>query len=861
MKLVLHQLRHECLHHRWLLLAFFAALVTQLLLSVGLIVPENFSFAATRAHQRLQTVVSIALALLFFLLVLAPIFADPPARLDRHLSTRPLAPRSLFAGKALFILTLLILPIVGVEFAAVLILKQGLIVASWAALDRLLLLTPLAFLVASFASHFRSPLLCFLGALATALLLNSGLFILTKFFEATSFRLNIPPSIPALGISYIAVGTFLALASCSFSRKEPPLKKRFMLHFWSFGLGLILVALLSHLQLTLPSKHQKPLEALFQNPDQAPHFNGIIPNNAQQELEPLKLTFSPETIAQVFTQHPQASFTHRFSLFRISDSSSTRFESVADPSEAPLFAGVELPNRTLSQGLQNTLKKEFPNLRAIIPNHRMIKATSVQPADANRFPHLHIQDQVSVEGTVETFIGKWKLEANLPFRPEDRPQSNGFQLQFSNILFNKIGDLEIYLTFTQVEGSLLQNHHHEYLENLQVGLYFPTLNIIEFGDVSYRKENRSLSVVTKNQITIGFSSFRNYNLKENLAHETRLVVLGVRPLAKIETPYSKESAYPPREVLSGEKVNLPLNNLHSNGQLVQWIRQNPHNPQASKGEVSREIESLIFLAESTSHWPKSEGPVARRLAIYTPQHLPLLINYLRDGYQVEANPSLTKLILQALTLGVDPSQREALVTAAQKYPILMEVLIARGWLVEGEGVFRHHLESSPASQSLALRALLALDNPENDPLILETFLKEPTTPHFELIRRIPRLRRSLQGRSDEIWPDTIFTFHHDQLPPLLEMALALGNRRALQDLFYIVERTRMERWGRAQPLYWPISTFFHLPKLIKLNESRSSDRPPIAEFEFYSWFPEHQPEDFAFDPVRQLFVLKNSTSP
>lgn len=868
MKLILHQFRHECLHHRWLILAFLVALLINAAIALELVAPIHHSFEVNQIHKRIRSSASITLITLFILLILAPIFADSPARLDRHLTTRPIPPQKLFGGKAFFILVTLILPLVLTDFSIVILYGHSPILASQIAFDKLILLIPLALLAASFASQFHNPLSCFLSALAIVLCLCFGYLIFSDLpdyigYSFFSVKGDTLPTIDSLWLGSFAPILILTIATYFFYQKKPSFKQRLALQAGGFTLALLLVTALSHIEFNLPTKEQKNLTALVLNPDHPPRLSKKTTNNDNYLIKDLEVIHAPNILSQISSLYPQATYRQHFKNLRIYDGSKTKYKSFAKSFEIPAFDAVEHSTLSLSQGLHNTLVKGFPNLRAIIPNNRMTTLTGIRlPDSVSPPPYLKKHEKTRSEGTVQMSIGEWEIKANLPLNSKERPHENGFQLINSSYSLSKFPYIEdnqllkIDLIQSQVKGTLLKEQNLGRFKNLYIGLYFPSLELIEFGKEkgTDKKHNKGLNAASRRRITTYFSLPRKSSLTKSLLQEARLIVLGIQPLAHIDIPYSDQPISKlPRKKALVNNLKIPEKVYRNTGQLTLWMRENPRNPQATDDEVYQEIQALIFLTESTHYWPKDDGPVVKRLASYVPQHLDLLIDYLEVYYLL---PSRSQLILKAITLGISPEQKDTLIDAAIELPTLMNVLTKRGWLKEGEEVFRHHLTSASYTQRTALLALLSLNHPENDIAILEYFLKKPSRHVYLLIKKVPRLRQALSEHVDEIWPDRIFAFNHKKLPPSLEISLTQGNPKALEDLFYIVQMIVREP-HQYQLLYSQIRVFFHLPQALISNKPEPTKSYPLLPQELYSWLLKHQPDDFVFDPIRELFVLKN----
>ncbi|GHC46008.1 hypothetical protein [Roseibacillus persicicus] len=448
-------------------------------------------------------------------------------------------------------------------------------------------------------------------------------------------------------------------------------------------------------------------------------------------------------------------------------------------------------------------------------------------------------------------VGNWTTKAIIPLG-SDSPNRRS-ALRLLNYEWREDRHFEVTLQQSHVPTLLLNPERviaasPDYL----CGVYLPEHQLIQFGRII--RDNLAIhsNLFYRNQLRIYFDDLPKGSFQ---AKEAQLVIFHSTEIGAVSIPFQKVfPAFVPSGRNHRKQWTKPDEKLYHSGELALWIRKHRPSPEASPSEVTRFLEDyarLDFFSHQQFFWEIER--IAPLFAPLVENHLPLFLNQIAV---FDHHSGHNRVFARAISLGATPEQKQAVVEAAWKTPLLMNCLLERGWYQEGEKVFRKHLlkmNSGSEYQLAALRGLLAGKNPSNDRLLLELVAEYPSSHFLHHIVRTPHLNDALQKSSLSTWQPPLFALPpsrtSESLPPKLTLALTLGDENALPDLFAILRFARKTDRSASienhlQGLFLPPN---NLPDLLDNQE-------------LIGWILKHDPADFQFDPVLRRFILRSNNS-
>lgn len=458
--LLWHQFRHEVRSHRLLLVAFFGALLMNLLLGCN---------NGNRDHQWWAT---IALVLLFVITVAAPILADSPSQNDRFLTTKPLSRRTVFACKLLFIFGLLALPLSLADTLAIAMARESFTTALFGGLDRLLILTPVTLLIVSFAALYRTHLESFLAAMTVSFFAFSAFFSsrdLSQRWAKLDFlwENSLAPSPLCLALGCLIFTILLMLLL--------PLRKRglsgsglLFVQGIAISLTVLLMSLFPTARLALLSQEQREISALLlasEPPTLTSRNSDLQRGNSRRGIE---VHYSPQAVRELARLHPHAVMHHQLTHLTVQDPLGETLAEERDHDQGISFHAIDFQSSELSPGLQSLLAKNFPDLRAVRAGEGLAGVTGFSVPNVNSYSRTNRSGTARSTGTVKTNIGEWVLESRTPLHSHSSSPKS----------------IEVFRKTLQ-PAILSFGPSGEPSENLLAGLYFPSEQTLHFGSVSH----------------------------------------------------------------------------------------------------------------------------------------------------------------------------------------------------------------------------------------------------------------------------------------------------------------------------------------------------------------------------------------
>ncbi|MGJ8726202.1 MAG: hypothetical protein ACSHYB_16720 [Roseibacillus sp.] len=843
MNLLLHQCAHEFRKYRVFVLLFLALLFVAHLPSQS----ESTDWGYNLLNWSFVLLINASVGLLFLFLVAAPFLSDSPSKRDRPLTTRPLTPFALYGGKALFVFTALILPILSLNAALMLLHNEVAASLSLTTLDWLLVLSALALLITSFTLHQQSPLSLILSSLISILVLVSFWNFLQMLHELeflpSILWKNQSPHRLSLFITALFLSCGLLLLLKTQSRKEVAFPRRFLSLAGLLLLSLIVANVLNRWSFQ-PNPHRKTLTSILTNPNHPIDIQTHLPNTFSiGDSGALTITIPKESRAQLTQHFPDVDYAFEFSRYEIQNLGEAHFESDGPSYREPQFYSIHLPSGTLAPGFERLLLKTFPDLRAIVPYGSWGQANKVNLPSSDSFRNKLPQTPFHLKGSIRILAGQWKIENRVPLNSPSKDNT----VRIVPLAWNSDG-LHFSLSKAKPRRLLFSKSEEEDSpDNRLCGLYLPSHQLIHFGEVRKAGKQSSSILLDHEELSIHFDSPQKGRI--NLLG-AQLVFIEATKIGSAVVPYQSEN-YPPfpshrRRPPNGTQLGEEI--FHS-GQFALWLRQNQPKANAPTSEVA------TFLYNFTSHLVRSlhrihieEDFLAEQLSPLVESHLSL---FLSDLSRFEPNSSFAAIFTKAISSGIRRDDKDQLISAANDYPFLMTVLIERGWIQEGEAVFRKHLNHPDSGmQQRAVQGLLACNNPKNDHLLVSFVKKDPANELTPIILRHPRIKQALiKSRLGEPAPQ-IFPFspssNFPAISPERALALQLGDEQALEDLFFVLNYTQHTyRFHNNHPRR-SLTKFFHFPRF---NFQELQHR-----------LSKHEPDDFRFDPIIERFVPKTNNS-
>jgi len=876
MRLTFHQFRKDLRQFRILLLVWFLMLLLDLSVNLGWLgvgAAPNWQNGEYRSELfDFQVFMQTAFRwVLFFLIPSVVVLADSPGRREGFLRTRPLPGRNLFWAKALFVVTLVLVPALLQEL---IYLSASGVSAGYVlhgVLERLLYALPMVTIAAAFASLWRNyarwaagAAIALVGTLLCLSLLNI-LCLLTGHLDAfdhlsdaaTGSRTLAGLYFFSLAATAVAVGharrtwgaagrwlgiaaailVYLTTITCwpqDFFKLVPadPVAARSVAAQSPFDVPL------QQIQLGR-SFDQHWLDRLDFWVNVTPQItNSIAPNLIEWSGRQVQLA---NAAGQTFTPDRPPGISSSRQSYGNPPSTDLNIWAGLLPKEAIFL----LSPSTLPAGASTSLGEFHLDARAAwlrgpVTLHARLEGRVYR---WDKVAEL----AVNTPATVKDPYGAWTMVA---FHPVIKHQ-NGSQTPVAVLLKrSQIG----FATATDARTAAFQNGPRERYDFV---LYQPGRNLVLVPDSSYPAATRAGDTALE-QYWLNLSFSQRFGATKSFTPEEwaecQLLIfqrtwLGTVP-ADWQSPglvindlLAPADASQQAGSAAGQGV-LPL------GEVRRRLAELPvPGPAASRVEVGHYLFQVALLLNANNTSYTLGEAASSRLASLAPDHLEVLL----AGLSAIGNPAKTTL-LQAINSGVTESQKARIIAALPENPDLLEVVLNRGWEADAHDAI-YKLMASPQPLSYqAIQAIASFHDPATYPRLLAAFEAAPGREVYDLLRTLPGLAQPLSEAVARQWQNPVH-FLSGNGQEVDEQALSLGlhtgSMEALRFAYRMLAET--EPGDDSSLIVWPLAqSFFGNVRMDGLKIQDRQSHPKVLD-----WMRQYKPEDFVFDPVRQCFYLKN----
>lgn len=459
---------------------------------------------------------------------------------------------------------------------------------------------------------------------------------------------------------------------------------------------------------------------------------------------------------------------------------------------------------------------------------------------------------------LEARVFRWHKLAELPLKPGTEARDAFGSWEYLATRSSPM-DSQLFLRRTQIELATARDPRCSTAFDTPVNrmvfmVYDPQRQVAWLPQGSYNSAKRATHTALAQRYVILNLRERKAFTPEELAR-CRLIVfekiwLGSVPQNWQSPAFTLAEMLPaPASGSVGSSVNDPMPRAELLRRLAELKAPAPDAP---RREVSVYLLEFLRLVDARGRPLGLMDPVTAQLARFVPNHLDLLL----DGLPVMTWTS-KRTVLEALRLGVTDSQKPAVIAALNREPELADVLLARGWVEDARAEILR-LAAQPRRRSLplsALRAMALLRDPQIYPRLLEEF-ESCEAAQYDVLRTLPELEPHLPGIIRRRWREEGLVWHRtgtSTFGDAFKLALRLGEPSALRRAYQMLDDAEFKvsdgGWQLADALRTGV-------QLSGLSPNKRHDYDAVLV-----WMRKHRPEDFAFDPARRQFVLKENLSP
>lgn len=284
------------------------------------------------------------------------------------------------------------------------------------------------------------------------------------------------------------------------------------------------------------------------------------------------------------------------------------------------------------------------------------------------------------------------------------------------------------------------------------------------------------------------------------------------------------------------------------GEFLRWLWETEAPaPTASSATVAKFLRLVSEKAERTDGSSDDSALAVGTVASYVPNHLPVLLELI-GTLPMDYHRS-RRLFLASLIEGLQEEQRESVAARLNASPELLEVIRSRGWIASTRDEMRQLLLSGRNTSSARMLAAVAR-TPEDREWLLR---QRATLLHqYGSIRGVPGFEEPMDRLVRDAWKTCpVGVSPHGGQSRVLRIALEAGLPDAVEVLHHGVALTTEA--GR-DPNHQHESGNL-IEDTFALEEIDQNDRYDSAVV--VPWFLGHRPEDFRFDPISRLWVLRS----
>ncbi|MCP5516236.1 MAG: hypothetical protein H7A45_03145 [Verrucomicrobiales bacterium] len=268
-------------------------------------------------------------------------------------------------------------------------------------------------------------------------------------------------------------------------------------------------------------------------------------------------------------------------------------------------------------------------------------------------------------------------------------------------------------------------------------------------------------------------------------------------------------------------------------------------PDANRLEVGRYMAEVLQLTDARRHLAQAGDPLVANLARYVPEHAALFL----EALPVAGNYAQA-LLRDALEQGLSEAQAELVVAALPAQRDLAGLIVRRGWLEAARGTFLDLAEAAGPLNYETIQALAWFDDPRVHGRLLDEFEHRPRLAVYELLCALPDLEPALEQRLGRVWDRRSRAVRPEhQVLPELAVLMRAGHSEALALALRTLKLAPPEQQARL----WSLLDALRDGVLIEGLTPAESRQPENQ----VAWFSRHEPGDFAYDPVRRRFRLRD----
>jgi hypothetical protein len=792
--------------------------------------------------------------LVFLLLPSMVVLADSPARREGFLSTRPMPKRDLWLAKALFLVTVVILPAVLQELTHLLLAGLPARFVIHGTLERLLFVLPIPVIAALFSALWRSysdwaaGLGIGIGATFGVMLLlqlitfavgrpegvNGGegldtsrllaalyagaaagfVIVLWQARNAWSSRGRWPCVISAIGLVFV-ISNFWPWNFFNL-RPADPAAAADMINGAGFSIPM------SGLKINEDGSRPRIGNPTY-GVNVTPQLNLAMPGAEVQWVARDAIATKPsgEPIAPLHGLSPPA----LFQSYGIPRDDINTWSSLLPPD-----AFVELQSQNW-----------FSDSSAYLGKFEVSRADS------------SLNDQMAIRANIEARVFRWDKVADLPLLPGQAAAeafgrwtvvaSKRMELPFSGVsLFLKYERISLATAADpRVSASAF------WPGEVELVLYHPGRNIarIETMNSGQNIERAAHTAWSQTWIQLNYSQTDWKPLTAKELQQCHLLIFRKIWLGTVPRQWTSggfvlsDMALPPNPNQGNSSGGIPGSQFER-----QIAALKIPGPNASRQEVAEYLVAFLRLIDSLDWSHRVSAQVIYRLASLVPAHLDILL----DGLPAMAHRSKTAVI-EAITSGAEERQERDIIAALPREPDLAGILMARGWVADAKDTLYQLLNSPYSLPFEARQAIASFQDPKTYPLLIAGFEANPQPDDYEMLRTLPGIEPDLDRAVARIWnrERRVLDANAYDFTRALGLALRIGEPDALVQGYRLLDEGDPNTSNS-----WVLDAFRQGVEMRGLypEQQKNYDEAAVA------WFRKHHPADFVFDPVRRRFVLK-----